>query len=551
MNLRPASLALLAVLATPAGAIERVAVISVADPPGPDADLAEITHQLRAACRDRVGNVDDVPAMRARLLGDAGPASLAELDRAYGGALATYQNGEFESAVRTLRAIVEDLEKVPEGPEAYSQWVRANLRLAHAAGSVGLDPVVEEAMDKLIRTEPALEPEPDQYSPAYRRKYEAARKRVRALPRHKLLLEARGGPGTLYLNGRRMGTVGPAPLELDLPAGSYRVGAAAGALRVPTFSVELTENRKALLDFTLAEAVRPNAGPGLALAAADRPTGLIRAGAWLGVDKLLTVTRVQESGVQFLVGAIHDVRRGAMLREGQVRIVAGGVPAVSLGALASFLLTGQQARGVEERAPQAQTSAQLSAPAPPPAATKPPASAGPAPAVPLPPPPAVAAAKPPGPPTAPPSAAAAQPATKPAAAAPRPAPAREALAPAPPKVTDLPRSALDEPARTPRRWSRPSVVVSGLAAALCAGVAVQQAVASSSARDEANAMVGSGGTLLPGSDPVRHRDLVDRADASARNAWIAGGVSAALAVTTVVLGLRPVEQPPGAIALRF
>ncbi|MFT3913206.1 MAG: hypothetical protein QM704_03670 [Anaeromyxobacteraceae bacterium] len=503
-----------------------------------------------------MGNVDDVPAMRARLLGDAGPASLAELDRAYGGALATYQNGEFESAVRTLRAIVEDLEKVPEGPEAYSQWVRANLRLAHAAGSVGLDPVVEEAMDKLIRTEPTLEPEPDQYSPAYRRKYEAARKRVRALARHKLLLEARGGPGTLYLNGRRMGTVGPAPLELDLPAGSYRVGAAAGALRVPTFTVELTENRKALLDFTLAEAVRPNAGPGLALAGADRPAGIIRAGAWLGVDKLLTVTRLQESGVSFLVGAIHDVRRGAMLREGQVRIVAGGVPAVSLGALASFLLTGQQARGVEERAPQAQPAAQTSAPAPaqapapavgvakPPVTAPLPASASPAPMVPLPPPPATAVAK------APTSAPSPVPATT-RAAPPKPTPSREALAPAPPRATDLPRTALDEPARTPRRWSRPGVVVSGIAAALSAGVAVQQALASSSARSDANAMVGPGGTLLPGSDPVRHGDLVDRADASARNAWIAGGVSAALAVTTVVLGLRPVDQPPGAVALRF
>ncbi|HET9625431.1 MAG TPA: hypothetical protein VFP84_28885, partial [Kofleriaceae bacterium] len=57
-------------LAAPAGAYETLAVLAAGDPPaGPDADLAELAHQLRAACRDRVGGVQDVPTMRARLLG--------------------------------------------------------------------------------------------------------------------------------------------------------------------------------------------------------------------------------------------------------------------------------------------------------------------------------------------------------------------------------------------------------------------------------------------------------------------------------------------------
>ena len=40
-----------------------------------------------------------------------------------------------------------------------------------------------------------------------------------------------------------------------------------------------------------------------------------------------------EGGAQFLLGSIYDVRRGALLREGSVRMVAGSVPAVNLGAL--------------------------------------------------------------------------------------------------------------------------------------------------------------------------------------------------------------------------
>ena len=75
------------------------------------------------------------PEMRQRLLGQASNATLAELERAYGGAQATYQNGEYQSAIRTLYAIVDDLERLPEGPEAFSQWVRALLRRGKAGAS--------------------------------------------------------------------------------------------------------------------------------------------------------------------------------------------------------------------------------------------------------------------------------------------------------------------------------------------------------------------------------------------------------------------------------
>ena len=136
----------LCLLSGQAGAFDRFGVIAVADPPGgPDADLAELAHQLRAACRDRIGGIEDVPTMRARLLGQASNATLSELDRAYGGALAVYQNGEFESALRTLHAIVDDLENLPETDDSYSQWVRAQLRLAHAALTLDRDAEAEAA----------------------------------------------------------------------------------------------------------------------------------------------------------------------------------------------------------------------------------------------------------------------------------------------------------------------------------------------------------------------------------------------------------------------
>ena len=158
---RVAAIAIALLAAVPAGAFERLGVVAVADPPaGPDADLAELAHQLRAACRDRVGGVEDVPTMRAHLLGQTSNATLSELDRAYGGALAVYQNGEFESALRTLHAIVEDLESLPESADAYSQWVRAQLRLAHAAITVNRESEADDALFTLAKTDLAIGADP-------------------------------------------------------------------------------------------------------------------------------------------------------------------------------------------------------------------------------------------------------------------------------------------------------------------------------------------------------------------------------------------------------
>ncbi|MGC3999992.1 MAG: PEGA domain-containing protein [Anaeromyxobacter sp.] len=345
--IRRATALLLTLLAAQAAGAERFGVISVGDSPaGPDPDLAELAHQLRAACRDRVGGVEEVATMRGRLLGEFSEASLSELDRAYGGALAVYQNGEFESSLRTLRAIVEDLEGLSESEESYYQWKRALLRLAHAAMSIQDWKETDAAFGKLARTEITLQPDPDQFSPNFRRRFEEVKGRVRQLPRRRLTVVAEGRPGTVYLNGRQMGTT---PLTLTLPTGTYRLGGATGGLRVPSFMVDLgNEDRTVVLDFVLAEAIRVNAGPGLALPAEARSYGIIRAGAWLGVDKLIVVSRTMEGQAPFLLGSIYDVRRGALLREGQVRMTAGSVPSINLAALAAFLLTGQWSLRVAE-----------------------------------------------------------------------------------------------------------------------------------------------------------------------------------------------------------
>jgi len=505
-------------LAGSAGAAEKIGVIAIGDPPyGPDADLTELAHQLRAACRDRVGGVEEVPTMRARLLGQASNATLSELDRAYGGALAVYQNGEFDSALRTLRAIVEDLENLPEGEEAYEQWKRALLRLVHVAQTIGDEREVDRTLVRLAMTEPSLQPDPEQYSPTYRRRFEAAKGKVRALPKRRLQILSEGRPGVAYVNGRAMGVT---PITLTLPAGTYRIGGAASTLRVPSFSVDLEgEDRMVVLDFALAEALRVNAGPGLALPAPQRAYGIIRAGAWLGVDKLVVASRVSEAGADFLLGSIYDVRRGALLREGSVRMVAGGVPSVNLGALSSFLFTGQSSRDVQDRTrepkpviPPAIASVSDLARAEPAAAPAP-----------LPPTPAAPAAW-------------AVPATK--------APTAERIAPSG-------QSAGPGPAAAPR-WIRPAAIGSGAAAAIFAALAVQQALAASGASRDADGLLGADGTFQRASDIDRYAALRRDADASTRNAYLSAGVAVGFAAAAGVLGWKGWHaSADGGVAVRF
>jgi hypothetical protein len=370
--------------------------------------------------------------------------------------------------------------------------------------------------------------------------------------------------------------MGVTPITLTLPAGTYRIGGAAGTLRVPSFSVDLeAEERMVVLDFALAEALRVNAGPGLALPAPQRGYGIVRAGAWLGVDKLVVASRVSEGGADFLLGSIYDVRRGALLREGSVRMVAGGVPSVNLGALASFLFTGQSSRDVQDRTreprpvipPAIASVSELSRAEP---------AAAPAPLPPTPAAPAAwAAAKDPadlkqagaraepaaaersatlqGPAKGadveriPAKATAATPASPPLSLAPVP----PITAPIAERVAPSGKSAGPGPAAA-SRWVRPAAIGSGAAAAVFAALAVQQALAASRASRDADGLLGADGTFQRASDIDRYAALRREADASTRNAYLSAGVAVGFAAAAGVLGWKGWHaSAEGGVAVRF
>jgi hypothetical protein len=330
-------------LASPALAVETLAVNAAGDPPaGPGPELAEMTHQLRGACRERVSGVLDGEQMRTRLFGPEASSTLAELQRAYDGGYAAYSVMDFNTAIQTFQTVVDELEKSPESPEVYALWLKAILHLAYARESSGGD--ASELLGRVLATHIDYRLDANEYPPSMQKKVNALRTALKAGPMRKLNIASPEMPGTVFVNGRPLGVT---PVSIALPPGKYRVGGIAGSTRVPSVRVEIQrENATVALDFALAGALRADAGPGVAVQKSEREAAIVRSGAWLGVDRVLA-TSVVKDGALFLVGSLYDVRRGALLREAKVRMTGGGTPAALIGALAGFILTGQPSPDVK------------------------------------------------------------------------------------------------------------------------------------------------------------------------------------------------------------
>src|SRR5207248_4496215 len=160
---------------------ETIGVVAVDKPPGPNSDLAELTLQVRGAVAERSQGVLEAAQLRERMTGQTGQpssATLAELDRAYAGALATYQNGDFEGSVRTLRAVIDDLDRLPDSPEAFAQRTRAMLRLARSEQTLGHKDAAKAVIDNLVRAAPGVKVDLTQYPPSFEKQIRTAEREL-------------------------------------------------------------------------------------------------------------------------------------------------------------------------------------------------------------------------------------------------------------------------------------------------------------------------------------------------------------------------------------
>ena len=125
-------------------------------------------------------------AIALSLLLAAAPAQgaqpAADLEAAHLAAEASVRAGDYRGAARRYRDIVTDLESRPAGSVPASEWTRTFLQLAVVEGTLGNADASRAAMERALAFDPGLRLDPDLFSPAFRREFEAARARVAASP---------------------------------------------------------------------------------------------------------------------------------------------------------------------------------------------------------------------------------------------------------------------------------------------------------------------------------------------------------------------------------
>ncbi len=490
-NTLRASLAALALALLPAlaGGAETLGVIAVENPPGPSSELAELTAQLRGVLAQSTPGVLEAGDLRQRMMGQPSTASLTELERASSGAIAAYQAGDYEGAITTLRAVLDDVEKLPDGPDTFKMWSKTMLRLARYEQTVGRRTEAQALLERLVRADPAVKVDTTQYPPSFAKQVDEVRASVEKQKTRKLTVTSAQKGARVYVDGR---DVGPAPVVVSVPPGKYRVSGVVQDVRAPSMKVDLAEEDQTVsLDFSLAEMLRPGSGPGLALGPQDRTRRIVMASASLGLDRVVATSFVQDGDVTYLQGTMIDVRRGSVQREGTLRLAGKMAPAGGLTALGQFLMTGQPS--------------QLVRPAPPT------------------PPPAVAAA----------------PAAAPAAAAKPEKPKPDLSVTPPPEPSPIKAEAPAKGKASPiLKWSP----VATLAIAIGAGAyAYSQNTTAQNNYNAAKEML-VGGTLRPGSSVTTYNDYVSKGDSASTNATIGYATAGVALVATGVLSYFSYRQ---------
>jgi hypothetical protein len=199
------------------------------------------------------------------------------LEAAQAAAEAATRAGDYRGASRLYREILADLERWPAGAATDEAWTRALLKLAVAEATLGNGQSSRGAMERVLAFDPAASPDPDTFSPAFRKEFEAARARVASRPRFLLRLAARSGTGQGAVDGRPAGAL---PLEILLPAGTWRVAVeSSGATRAT--NIDLFRDESVVVDVAAPPpALAASPPPPAASIAVEPPGTWMRPAAW-------------------------------------------------------------------------------------------------------------------------------------------------------------------------------------------------------------------------------------------------------------------------------
>lgn len=221
---------------------------------------------------------------------------------------------------------------------------------------------LEQALEAVFRVVPNFTFDPNTYSPPQLAEYEQVRKKLQDKSRATLKVTTRPAGLVVFVDGHEMG---PAPLTLKLPSGTYRVEVASGAHRGMAHLVKLGDWAEVDIEGEFERSVQLDGGPCVAgTTFEDRAGKLGRFGGLVGAKTVVGVRAEHlPSGEVYVVAEAVEASVGPK-RNGVAMKLVDGKPAP--GALTKFWdVLGSQKGPLQILPPDSAFLAAVPAPAPP------------------------------------------------------------------------------------------------------------------------------------------------------------------------------------------
>jgi|GEM_PF-3998204 len=305
----------------PASGSGAAAVVRVGRCTEPEA--ADLPRAFRNALRS-VGIPVLTESKTVAPLGGITPLTLEDAQKALGDARDLFINGQVAFALAALQTLTEEVARLPPSTDRWQLEREALTSLAQVQldqGRGDSDKAAAEAtLRRIFSVDPDYVPASKLYPPSFRLEVEAVRKAVNASPTTELrVVVAPVGTGVV-VGGRPMG---PSPLSMQLPPGSYRVEGMWGYGGLPK-TVVLDGSLQSAVQVELSKAtegsILPGTGP-CVFPVPDRNAVLKRFAALLKVKRVYAVSSEPSGTRQTLVGQEFDVATGAVTLERREPVV--------------------------------------------------------------------------------------------------------------------------------------------------------------------------------------------------------------------------------------
>lgn len=251
------------------------------------------------------------------------------------------QPPRLERAQATLRSALQEAGRLAPGAQRWQAFTTAAAQLARVLLKAGERARAREVFLAAVAVDPGLSLNKTEYPPSVQEELEVARELSGSIPHVELQVEGPAAGAPVFLNGFPAGNL---PLSRRLPLGGYELVVGEPPRLSFRRELMLAADLSVHVDWEREARLHADAGPCFETASREQwlsASALLSSA--LGASQIVGVRHEGVGGERMLAATLVDVPRGRVVREGKVRAESRD----GAHRLASFLLTGEEASGVE------------------------------------------------------------------------------------------------------------------------------------------------------------------------------------------------------------